>query len=167
MNIRSILAVSLVCVSLSSTAQTANDSATIQSILKEEVESWNKGDAIVYSQRFADNGTFTNIRGMFFTGHKEFLDRHVEVFKGMFLHTTLQQKVVSFRFVAPDVAIVETLTWISGFPKDRTPMAIFIDARGRMHTRLLQVFQKQSGAWKIVVYHNVDLKPDTPVPAHG
>jgi uncharacterized protein (TIGR02246 family) len=147
-------------------AQQNTDSTAIQTILQEEVTSWNSGDAAAYSKHFAENGTFTNIRGMFFTGHQQFLDRHVEIFKGMFAKTVLQQSVVSFRFLSPDVAIAETLTRITGFPKDGSPKAIHIDDRGRMHTRLLQVFQKQSGNWKIVVYHNVDLKPDTPVPAH-
>jgi len=147
-------------------AQQNADSMMIQTILQEEVSSWNSGDAQVYSKHFAENGTFTNIRGMFFTGHQQFLDRHVEIFKGMFAKTVLQQDVVSFRFLNPDVAIVETLTWITGFPKGGSPKAIHIDEKGRLHTRLLQVFQKQSGDWKIVVYHNVDLKPDTPVPMH-
>lgn len=143
------------------------DSMAIQTILQQEVTSWNRGDAETYSKPFAKNGTFTNIRGMFFTGHQEFLDRHVEIFKGMFAKTVLQQDVVSFRFLSRDVAVVETLTWISGFGPNGSPKAIHLDAQGRIHTRLLQVFQKQGGEWKIVVYHNVDLKPDTPVPAHG
>lgn len=147
-------------------AQQNADSTAIQIILQEEVTSWNSGDAATYSKHFAENGTFTNIRGMFFTGHQQFLDRHVEIFKGMFAKTVLKQDVVSFRFLSPDVAIVETLTWITGFPKGGSPQAIHIDNQGRLHTRLLQVFQKQAGDWKIVVYHNTDLKPDTPVPAH-
>lgn len=147
-------------------AQQKSDSLAIQMILQEEVSSWNSGDAQTYSRHFADNGTFTNIRGMFFTGHKQFLDRHVDIFKGMFAKTVLQQDVVSFRFLGPDIAIVETLTWITGFPKNGSPKAIHIDAKGYLHTRLLQAFQKQAGEWKIVVYHNVDLKPDTPIPAH-
>lgn len=148
-------------------AQHNADSMGIQNILQEEVTSWNKGDADTYSKHFSENGTFTNIRGMFFTGHKQFLDRHIEIFKGMFSKTILQQEVVSFRFLSTDVAIVETLTWITGFSKDRSPKDVYIDSKGRLHTRLLQVFQKESGDWKIVVYHNVDLKPDTPVPAHN
>ncbi|UFH55890.1 SgcJ/EcaC family oxidoreductase [Spirosoma sp. KNUC1025] len=148
-------------------AQQSADSLTIQTILQEEVTSWNRGDAVTYSKHFAENGTFTNIRGMFFTGHQPFLDRHVEIFKGMFAKTVMHQNIVSFRFLSPEAAIVETLTWITGFPKGGSPKAIHIDDKGRLHTRLLQVFQKQKGDWKIVVYHNVDLKPDTPVPAHN
>jgi uncharacterized protein (TIGR02246 family) len=150
----------------STKAQHNADSMAIEVILHEEVSSWNSADAQTYSKHFAENGTFTNIRGMFFTGHRQFLDRHVEIFQGMFSKTILQQDVVSFRFLTPDVAIVETLTWITGFPKNGLPKAVHIDSKGRLHTRLLQVFQKQAGDWKIVVYHNVDLKPDTPVPAH-
>ena len=146
-------------------AQQNADSLAIQTILQEEVTSWNSGDAATYSKHFAEKGTFTNIRGMFFTGHQQFLDRHEEIFKGMFAKTVLQQQVVSFRFLSPEIAIVETLTRITGFPKNGSPKAIYVDSSGRLHTRLLQVFQKQAGDWKIVVYHNVDLKPDTPVPA--
>ena len=163
-----IIAVTSLVMLLTTTtkAQHNEDSILIRHILLEEVSSWNSGDAQTYSKRFAENGTFTNIRGMFFTGHQQFLDRHIEIFKGMFYKTVLQQEVVSFRFLSPDVAIVETFTWISGFPKDGSPKVVHIDSKGCLHTRLLQVFQKQSGDWKIVVYHNVDLKPDTPVPAH-
>src|SRR6266576_4086098 len=48
-------------------AQGKPDEAAIRSILQEEVPDWNKGDAQAYSQHFAADGTFTNIRGMFFT----------------------------------------------------------------------------------------------------
>ena len=58
------------------------DTTAIQNILQEEVTSWNNGDAITYSKHFAEDGTFTNILGMFFTGHKTFLERHEEIFKG-------------------------------------------------------------------------------------
>jgi len=152
--------------STSISAQHKADSVAIVSILQQEVTSWNNGDAPTYSKHFAENGTFTNIRGMFFTGHQQFLDRHIDIFKGMFHKTVLQQRVVSFRFLKPDVAVVETLTWVSGFAKDNGPKNIHVDAKGRFYTRLLQVFQKEPDDWKIVAYHNVDLKSDTTVPIH-
>jgi len=161
------IASSVILLATTVKAQHKVDSLIIRNILQEEVTSWNNGDAATYSKHFSESGTFTNIRGMFFTGHKQFLDRHTEIFKGVFKKSVLQQEVVSFRFLNPDIAIVETLTWIKGFPKDSSPKGVYVDSEGRFHTRLLQVFQKQSGDWKIVVYHNVDLKPDTPVPTHG
>src|SRR5256885_3935011 len=96
-----------------SAAQSGPDEAAIRSILQEEGTPWNKGDAQTYSKHFAADGTFTNILGMFFTGHQAFLDRHEEIFKGMFRGTVLRQDVVSLKFVRPDTAVVETLTWIS------------------------------------------------------
>jgi uncharacterized protein (TIGR02246 family) len=145
-------------------AQTKADTTAINNLLQEEVAAWNKGDAAAYSEHFAEDGTFTNILGMFFTGHKEFLMRHEQIFKGAFSKTLLQQTIVSLRFFHADIAVVETLTWISGFSKAGPPQGTHIDVKGRLRTRLLQVIVRRAGDWKIVVYHNVDLKPGTNAP---
>ncbi len=147
-----------------SAAQSKPDEAAIRSILQEEVTAWNKGDAQTYSQHFAQDGTFTNILGMFFTGHQAFLDRHEEIFKGMFRGTVLTQDIVSLKFVRPDTAVVETLTWISGFSPSGPPPGTHTDAKGRLRTRLLQLMVKDSDEWKIAVYHNVDVKPTVIAP---
>ena len=68
-------------------AQSISDTTAIQNILQEEIDSWNKGDAETYSRHFAAGGTFTNILGLFFTGHKEFLVGHEQIFKGVFIGT--------------------------------------------------------------------------------
>ena len=140
------------------------DTTAIQNILQEEVTSWNNGDAITYSKHFAEDGTFTNILGMFFTGHKTFLERHEEIFKGRFSKTILDQKIVSLKFVGSNVAIVETLTCVSGFSKEGPPPGAHVDDKGCLYTRLLQVMAKIRNDWKIMTYHNVDLKPGTAVP---
>jgi len=147
-----------------SAAQSGPDEAAIRSILQEEVTAWNKGDAQTYSQHFAADGTFTNILGMFFTGHQAFLDRHKEIFRGMFRGTVLRQDVVSLKFVRPDTAVVETLTWISGFSPSGSPPGTHTDAKRRLRTRLLQVMVKDPDGWKIAVYHNVDVKPTVTAP---
>ena len=145
-------------------AQDSPDETAIRRILDNEVATWNKGDTDGYSRDFAADGTFTNIRGMFFTGHQEFRDRHEAIFKGEFRGTSLKQEIVSLRFIRPDVAIAETLTSVSGFSKAGPPPGTQVDANGRLRTRLLQVLKKDGGEWKIVVYHNVDVKPGVPVP---
>jgi uncharacterized protein (TIGR02246 family) len=145
-------------------AQNNPDETAIRQILDSEVTTWNKGDTDGYSSHFAADGTFTNIRGMFFTGHQEFRDRHDAIFKGEFRGTTLKQEIVSLRFIRPDVAIAETLTWVSGFSKAGPPSGTQLDANGQLRTRLLQVLKKDASEWKIVVYHNVDVKPGVPVP---
>ena len=145
-------------------AQNNPEETAIRRILDNEVATWNKGDTDGYSRDFAADGTFTNIRGMFFTGHQEFRNRHDAIFKGEFRGTSLKQQIVSLRFIRPDVAIAETLTWVSGFSKAGPPPGTQVDADGRLRTRLLQVLKKDGGEWKIVVYHNVDIKPGVPVP---
>jgi uncharacterized protein (TIGR02246 family) len=145
-------------------AQAKPDEAAIRNILQEEVASWNKGDAQAYSLHFAPNGTFTNILGMFFQGHQAFLDRHEEIFKGMFRGTVLRQQIISLRFFRQEIAVVETLTWISGFSASGPPPGTHPDAKGRLRTRLLQVMVKDAGEWRIAVYHNVDVKPGVAAP---
>ncbi len=120
--------------------------------------------AQAYSQHFAADGTFTNVQGMFFTGHQAFLDRHEEIFKGMLRGTVLRQEVVSLKFVRPDTAVVETLTWISGFSPSGPPPGTHTDAKGRLRTRLLQVMVKDAEGWKTAAYHNVDVKPTVTTP---
>ena len=124
---------------------------------------WNKGDAVAYSRQFAKEGTFTNIQGMFFIGQKVFIDKHDQIFKGIFNKTVLESKLVSLKFIRPDVAVVETLAAVSGFAAGPPPGA-HLDAKGRLYTRLLQVIVKDSADWKIVSYHNVDVKPGIPIP---
>ncbi len=145
-------------------AQHSPDDKAIGQILDNEVAAWNKGDTDGYSKHFAADGTFTNIRGMFFTGHQEFRDRHEAIFKGEFRGTALKQEIVSLRFIRPDVAIAETLTWVSGFSKAGPPPGTRVDTNGRLRTRLLQVLKKDGDEWKIVVYHNVDVKPGVSSP---
>lgn len=145
-------------------SQAKSDTAAIHQILLEEAEGWNNGDAAAYSRHFSNEGTFTNIMGMFFTGHATFLERHDVIFKGMFKNTNFRQDIVSFRFIRPEVAVVETLITVSGFSESALSNSIHVDQKGHLITRLLQVMVKEENAWKIAVYHNVELKASVPVP---
>jgi uncharacterized protein (TIGR02246 family) len=144
-------------------AQNASDTSAILNIIQEETISWNKGDAETYSRHFAEDGTFTNILGMFFMGHKDFQEKHEQIFKTVFLGTELKQEVVSLKFVHQDAAIVETIGWVSGF-KNGPAKGTYLDDKGRLRVRLLQVMARNANDWKIVAYHNVDIKPGIPAP---
>ena len=136
---------------------TMSDETAIRKIIQDEVDAWNRGDATAYSREFAADGTFTNIRGQFFIGYEAFLKQHEVIFHGIFKNTTSQQDIVSLKFIGPDVAIVETLTSLTGMAE--TAPGTTADSKGRLRTRLLQVVARQGYEWKIVVYHNVDIKP--------
>ena len=141
-------------------AQASPDEMALRNIVKDEINAWNKGDAVGFSRHFAAGGTFTNIRGQFFTGYPAFLKQHEVIFKGIFRKTTLRQEVASLKFIRPDLAILETVTTVSG--AGESPPGVTRDNRGRIRTRLMQVALKSSGTWTIVAYHNVDVKPGTP-----
>jgi uncharacterized protein (TIGR02246 family) len=142
--------------------QSSPDDATVRKIIQDEIAAWNAGDAVAFARHFADDGTFTNIRGQYFTGRKDFTERHDFIFKGMYRGTTMKQDVVSVKFVRPDVAIVETLTAVIGIQKPMPGMSV--DANGRLRSRLLQVMVKDGSEWKIAAFHNTDVRPDVPVP---
>lgn len=143
-------------------AQSRTDTAAVRNIIKNEIETWNKGEAVGYSRDFAATGTFTNIRGQFFTGYTGYLKQHEVIFRGIFKNSTLKQEITSLKFIRPDVAILETVTTVNGAAQ--SPEGVTRDDKGRIRTRLLQVVAKQNGVWKIMTYHNVDVKPGIPFP---
>jgi uncharacterized protein (TIGR02246 family) len=139
-----------------------SDEAAVLKIIQDERIAWNKGDAEAHARYFATDGTFTNLLGMFFTGHEAFLERHDQIFKTVYRGSTKHEDIVSLKFVRPDVAIVETVETITGCQKPLPGTSA--DAMGRLRTRLLQVLVKNGGQWEIASYHNVDLKSGTILP---
>lgn len=143
-------------------ADPAAESA-IRQLLDDEVNAWNSGDAVAFSKGFAADGTFTNIVGQFMVGYEGFLRQHEFVFRTLFMGTSLQQEITALQFAEPDVAIVETLTAVTGLTQP-PPGALF-DAAGSLRTRLLQVLVRRGDHWEIVAYHNVAVNPNVPTPA--
>lgn len=133
-------------------------------ILKEQARGWNEGNAELYANAFAEDGCFTNIFGMFFTGHHIFLQKHDSILKGVFKNSVFEYKLVRLRFPADDVAVVETLITVSGSNKSGPFHMIYTDKDGRMFTRLIQVLVKKMNVWKIISYHNVDIKEGVAIP---
>jgi uncharacterized protein (TIGR02246 family) len=156
------LVVAIVITAIAAMPQSSPDETAVRNIIQEEIAAWNAGDAAAYSRHFAEDGTFTNIRGQFFTGRQAFIERHDYIFKGQFRRSTLKQDIVSLKFVRPDVAVVEVLTSVTGFQK--LSPGTSADAKGCLRTRLLQVLVKEKSEWKIVAYHNTDVKSDVPTP---
>jgi uncharacterized protein (TIGR02246 family) len=85
-----------------------NDEATIQQLLDELVDAWNRGDTKAYGTRFLADATFTNVNGMFHDSREEFDQRHEEIFRGPLKGTTITLTPRKVRFIRPDIAIVDT-----------------------------------------------------------
>ena len=76
--------------------------------------------------------------------------------------SALKQDIVSLSFVRPDIAVVEVLTSVTGIQK--LSPGTSTDDKGRLRTCLLEVMVKDGGEWKIVAYHNTDVKSHVPAP---
>jgi uncharacterized protein (TIGR02246 family) len=96
-----VLATVLVA-TIAATPQSSPDETAVRKIIQDEITAWNSGDAAAYSRHFAANGTFTNIRGEFFTGLQPFIEKHYNLFKGPFHGSALKQDIVSLKFVRHD-----------------------------------------------------------------
>jgi uncharacterized protein (TIGR02246 family) len=134
----------------------SDDETRISRIVAEQVAAWDAGDAKAFSASFADDGSFTNIRGDVFYGHQAFEDRHAEIFRTFFKGSKLSMSVSKIRFVRPDVAIVDVVTEVSELKG--LPPGVRTGGDGKIHTRLQEVFVKDGGKWRIASYHNVDVK---------
>ena len=138
------------------TRSVASDSAHIQAIIAEQVTAWNAGDAKAFSKSFADDGSFTNIRGTVFYGHQAFEERHVEIFRTFFKGSKLAMLATRLRFSKPDVAIVDIATELSDLQS--APPGVTLGPDGTIRTRLQEVFVRNGGVWWIASYHNVDIE---------
>jgi uncharacterized protein (TIGR02246 family) len=71
---KSVAIAALILAGAMAVAQSKPDERAIRKILAEEISTWNQGDADGYSRHFAEDGTFTNVPGMFYTGRKAYRD---------------------------------------------------------------------------------------------
>lgn len=141
---------------MTTTLTSADPAEAVLEILREENDGWNSGDVALYSRSVGDNVTFTNIRGQHLLGRLAFVKQHELIFGSVFKGTTLQQQVVSLQFIGTELALLDTLASVTGMANPLPYMRL--DANGALKTRLLQVIVKQDEEWKVVAYHNVDVK---------
>ena len=130
--------------------------AAIAALIRDEDAAWNKGDAVAFAARALPGVVFTNIVGMFSVGKPPFEAQHARIFSTIYQGSTLKQAIVHTTFVRPDVAIVDTLTEVSGF-HSLPPGSEAVD--GVLRTRLEQVLVRNDGQWWVASFHNVPINP--------
>jgi uncharacterized protein (TIGR02246 family) len=99
---------------------------------------------------------FTNIFGMFSVGKAPFVAQHERIFSTIYKGSTNHIQIEHVTLVTPDVAIVDTLTIVTGV-QQAPPGVQFID--GALHTRLEQVLVRRVDGWWIAAFHNVAVNP--------
>ncbi|MEP6764187.1 MAG: SgcJ/EcaC family oxidoreductase [Gemmatimonadaceae bacterium] len=152
----SVLVATLVLPFSSIFAQDAKAEAAIRTIVAQQVEAWNAGDAARYASHFGPDVSFTNLFGMVLYGVPAFVDRHKKILTTFYKGTTKQHTVRKIRFVTPDVAIVDIDNEVQGVKS--MPGGLVVPADGVVKTQLMQVFVRRGGVWWVEAYHNVDVK---------
>lgn len=135
----------------------AASEASVRALVARETAAWNRGDARGYSEAFEQNGWFTNVLGLTYSGRNAFEQRHAKIFATFFRGSHLRQTVQRIRVLRPNVAMVEVDTEVTGYRS--LPPGVRAGADGVLRTRLLEILDRENGKWRMVAYHNVDVKP--------
>lgn len=131
------------------------DKAPIEQLVANYSEAFNRHDAHAIAAFFAEDADFTNLRGVSHHGQPEIEANFAMLFGGSGILKNAQRtdSVRSLRFLAPDVAAVDTNCVITG---SRTPEGSENPPRKGL---LELIVTKQSGQWLIAVFHEQDLPP--------
>jgi uncharacterized protein (TIGR02246 family) len=139
--------------------------SSIERLIHSLEDAWARGDADAYASRFAEDGTFTNVAGMFFQGREAFRERHDVVFKTFFKASTLMLQIVALRFITPEVAITDLAAEVRGFAALPSGYAAMPD--GVIRTKLLMVLVREQEDWWVTAYHNVAVAPSVIAKVEG
>lgn len=138
------------------TTAAPEDRSDIEALIVQEDAAWDAGDAAAFSARTTPDVVFTNIIGMFSVGRAPFEAQHAKIFSTIYKGSRLKQTLIHLAFVRPDVAIVDTVTELTGF-SHLPPGAEATN--GVLKTRLEQVMVRQDGQWWVAAFHNVTVNP--------
>ena len=138
------------------TAPNGDVKDAILSVIAAQDAAWCQGDAVAFGASALPDIVFTNVVGMFSVGIEGFNAQHAHIFSTIYQGSRLAQKLVHVTMVSDEVAIVDTLTSVTGF-RQLPPGAASID--GALLTRLEQVFVHRDGSWRVQSFHNVPVNP--------
>ena len=102
--------------------------------------------------------SFANTVGMFSIGKAPFVAQHKANFSTIDKGSRMRQFVAATTFVTPDVAIVDTVSKLSG-AREMPTGAGAVD--GVLYTRLEQVMVKRGAVWSVAAFHNVPIQSKT------
>ncbi len=128
----------------------------IKQIISRQQEAWNRADAAGFSQYCDASVSFTNILGKVYFGRNLFDERHADIFSSIFNGSALNLSIQRIHFPNPDVAIVDLCAAVTNYRA--LPPGIKVPEDGVLLTSLMQVFIRTESGWRMVAYHNVDIK---------
>ena len=129
--------------------------------MDDEEGAWNRSDAKALAGSFRDDATYADAFGGVARGRAE-VDARVGEVLAAWRGTRLALKVRKVRVLKPDVALVEADAELTGWKK--LPPGFRAEDGQTVRSRLLQVFQKESGRWRVAASYEVDVKTKLALP---
>ncbi len=132
-------------------AQTTNDTQAIQQVVKTMSQSWSSADGAGFASVFADQHDYIVWNGFYFREINPEMNAasHNGIFNSIYKDTDAHFTLDKVKFIREDLALIHVLGAISkkteGRPQD--PQVLFT-----------AIVEKMEGAWKIISFHNLDLK---------
>ncbi len=139
----------------------AMEEPALRKAMDDEESAWNRGDAKALAAAFRDDATYADAFGGVARGRAE-VDRRVGEVLSAWPGARIALKVRKLRVLKPDVALVEADVELTGWKK--LPPGFRAEDGTTVRSRLLQVFQKEAGAWRIAASYEVDVKTKLELP---
>ena len=156
-----VLATSFLPLAVAGVGQSPSvNEAKIRSIVQDEADAWNRGDAEAFGAHYAENGEFTNVIGQQLYGREAFIAQHARIFSTIYKGSDNVFSVSKITFLRPDVALVDIDGVLSGAL--RLPPGVKASEDGAVHVKLLEVMTRDEGGWSIAAFHNVAVSPLPP-----
>jgi uncharacterized protein (TIGR02246 family) len=139
----------------------AAEEPALRKAVDDEEGAWNRGDARALADSFRDDATYADAFGGVARGRTEVDARVAEVLSA-WRGTRIALKVRKIRVLKPDVALVEADAELTGWKK--LPSGFRAEDEKIVRSRLLQVFQKDAGRWRVAASYEVDVKTKLELP---
>ena len=137
-----------------------DDDQQIAELVQHLADSWNAGDAEQWVRDCIVDCDFINIRGDVMENRLANQERHARVFAGPFRGSRIAMSVRRVRYLAGDVAVVDTDCRVTGAPG--MPSGIQPTQPGVLATRLKHVLVRSNGRWQIAASQNTAVSPLPP-----
>ena len=137
-------------------ARDVTEEITIRTILVNQANAWNQGNATAWVQDFSQDADFINIIGTHFAGKAQTQKRHAVLFSSIFKNSHLDVEVWKVRRLGKLAAVAETVQTLRGY--SALPPGIEPTEPGVLKTRMKYVLEKQAKNWKIVSAQNTAIK---------
>lgn len=129
-----------------------HDRAAIERLVQALETAWNAGDGVAFGATMTDNADFVTIRAEHFVGRDVIAAGHAEIFRTVFLGSTIRYTLDTARLLTPDLALVHA----------RSALDVPAGPLSGHHDALFSaVLIRESKRWVIDSFHNT-LAPRAP-----